>query len=382
MVAFGVQTLRELVQGNSEPCVSFYVPLGAGPETEESRIRVKNLLRQAEEALLERGFRRPEVDKLLKAARPVLETARDSHPRDAALAALIAPGQLYEFQLPYKCDPLSVVGERFHIKPLILGVKQDRRYYLLALAQNDVRLYEGDRVELRPVHVPNLPANINEAVPPTEAEKSVQWHTRTPWQSGRRSPMFFGPSDVGSDQIARLQHFCGRVDAAVCQFLGDRQEPLILAAVDFLQPIYRSVSRYARLLPQGIEGNPEPIPIQQLHAQAWAIAEPEFRAAELKHLELLPEAISKNRGSTDLAEILSGAANARVAELSIAVDRHQWGRFDPETGELHIAPKQSPQNEDLLNLAAIHTLKHGGTVHAVSSTDLPDASAAAAIFRF
>jgi len=356
--------------------------LGAGPETEESRIRVKNLLRQAEEALLERGFRRPEVDKLLKAARPVLETARDSHPRDAALAALIAPGQLYEFQLPYKCDPLSVVGERFHIKPLILGVKQDRRYYLLALAQNDVRLYEGDRVELRPVHVPNLPANINEAVPPTEAEKSVQWHTRTPWQSGRRSPMFFGPSDVGSDQIARLQHFCGRVDAAVCQFLGDRQEPLILAAVDFLQPIYRSVSRYARLLPQGIEGNPEPIPIQQLHAQAWAIAEPEFRAAELKHLELLPEAISKNRGSTDLAEILSGAANARVAELSIAVDRHQWGRFDPETGELHIAPKQSPQNEDLLNLAAIHTLKHGGTVHAVSSTDLPDASAAAAIFRF
>ena len=75
MVAFGVQTLRELVQGNSEPCVSFYVPLGAGPETEESRIRVKNLLRQAEEALLERGFRRPEADKLLKAARPVLETA-------------------------------------------------------------------------------------------------------------------------------------------------------------------------------------------------------------------------------------------------------------------------------------------------------------------
>lgn len=73
---------------------------------------------------------------------------------------------------------------------------------------------------------------------------------------------------------------------------------------------------------------------------------------------------------------------SRVAELSIAIDRQQWGRFDTQTRQVHLDSKQSAQNEDLLNFAAVHTLKHGGAVHVLTSAELPDASAATAIFRF
>jgi hypothetical protein len=121
---------------------------------------------------------------------------------------------------------------------------------------------------------------------------------------------------------------------------------------------------------------------RDLHAQAWAIAASALRAAELKHMQLLPEAIARNRGSSSLSEILSAALDSRVSELSVAVDRPQWGRFDPRTRAVHLESKQSAQNEDLLNYAAIHTLKHGGDVHAVRSNELPHASAAAAIYRF
>jgi hypothetical protein len=102
----------------------------------------------------------------------------------------------------------------------------------------------------------------------------------------------------------------------------------------------------------------------------------------LKHLQLVPEAVSKKRGSTALQEILSAAVDSRLAELSIASDRQQWGRFDLQTRHVQLDPKQSARNEDLLNFAAVHALKHGAEVHLVPSTELPDASPAAAIFRF
>jgi hypothetical protein len=50
------------------------------------------------------------------------------------------------------------------------------------------------------------------------------------------------------------------------------------------------------------------------------------------------------------------------------------------TVDLH--PEPEPDDEDMLDFAAIHTLLNGGTVYAVEPEKVPDEAPAAAIFRY
>ena len=50
------------------------------------------------------------------------------------------------------------------------------------------------------------------------------------------------------------------------------------------------------------------------------------------------------------------------------------------TVDLH--PEPEPDDEDMLDFAAIHTLLNGGTVYTVEPEEVPDEALAAAIFRY
>jgi hypothetical protein len=66
----------------------------------------------------------------------------------------------------------------------------------------------------------------------------------------------------------------------------------------------------------------------------------------------------------------------------VAVDRQRWGYFEPETGEVVAGMTGEPGVDELLDLAAVQTLRHSGIVHAVAAADVPDSGDIAAIFRY
>ena len=77
------------------------------------------------------------------------------------------------------------------------------------------------------------------------------------------------------------------------------------------------------------------------------------------------------------------AWDGRVDVLFVAVGvRRVWGSFAPDTRMIEIAEEAPGLNEDLLNLAAIHTMLNRGTVYAVPPADMPDETSVAAIFRY
>lgn len=49
---------------------------------------------------------------------------------------------------------------------------------------------------------------------------------------------------------------------------------------------------------------------------------------------------------------------------------------------VNLHPEPEPDDEDLLDFAAVYTLLNGGTVYALAPEDLPTSAPAAAIFRF
>jgi hypothetical protein len=164
--------------------------------------------------------------------------------------------------------------------------------------------------------------------------------------------------------------------------LKEERAPLVLAAVDSVQVLYREANTYPHLMQLGIEGNPEPLSPEELHAQAWEIVAPVFQRAQLDAVARYYELSNTPQTSCDVREIVPAAHHGRVDVLLVAAEEQQWGRFDPDDNTISLEENQQSGVDDLLDLAAIETLLRGGSVYAVPREKMPDGETLCAVFRY
>ena len=374
--------LNELVRVRDGSCVSIYLPTHPSmPETQKDPIRFKNLLAEAEAQLVAMGIAVAKARDLLKQLRELLED-RDFwlHQTDG-LTVFASESLLRAFRLPRRFDELVVVTERFHIKPLLPLFAFDGRFYILALSQNQARLFEASKTSISELFPEGIPQDLNEALKPGQPERGLQFHTRAPQAGDRRAAVFHGHGTGVDDNKDRLLRYCREIDGALQPLFKDETAPLVLASVDYLLPIYRSANTYSHLVEKGISGNPELLHAYELRQRGWEIVAPFFSerldnaASKYRHLA------GTGRTSTDLKEIVSAAINGRLESLFVALGIRRWGRVDSESGvQLH--DDAQPGDEDLLDRAGIETLTRGGDVFAVKPERIPAESDVAAIFRY
>ena len=129
--------------------VSLFLPTHrGGPRTDRNRIRLKNLLATARRALLAERGRAGEVDAVLDPAQQFLDEMRSwEQPRDG-LALFLGPSGLRRFRIPVRLPELVTVGDRFVVRPLLPLLTAGGRFYVMALSQDEIRLFEGTRFSL------------------------------------------------------------------------------------------------------------------------------------------------------------------------------------------------------------------------------------------
>jgi hypothetical protein len=354
------------------------------PENQQDPLRFKNLLTQAEDMLVEAGMRRPDALQLLASGQDLLRNGLFWRYQEDGLAVLFHPEQVRTYRLPLDLEELVVVGERFHLKPLLPLLSGDGRFYVLALSQNEVRLLQGTQYSVGQVDLEEVPESLAEALKWDDPESQLQWHTGTSAKTNGRAAIFHGHG-VGElpdkkDQILRYFH---QLDAGLSQILAGEQAPLILAAVEYLVPIYRDANTYPHLLEKAIPGNPEESSVQELHRQAWSIVAPGFTQERDNAARRYREMAGGELASADLEQVLGAAYQARVDTLFVALNTQRWGVFEPAPAnglQLHQQPQ--PGDQDLLDLAAVQCLLHGGTIYAVPQDQVPGGGDLAALFRF
>lgn len=86
--------------------------------------------------------------------------------------------------------------------------------------------------------------------------------------------------------------------------------------------------------------------------------------------------------ATRAEEVIPAAIQGRVEILFVALGVQVWGRFDPNAYAVHVHDAPEPGDEDLLDLAAIHSWLNRGVVYAVAPEDIPGGNHLAAIFRY
>ncbi len=375
--------LQSLMQHEGSVCISIYAPMvKAGQQTQQNPIRFKNLVRQAADALEERGMAPKEVELFLRPASELIDDTPFWQHQGDGLAVFVGQGFFRSYRVALEVRELVTVEERFHLKPLLPLLSGDGRYYVLALSQKQARLLEATRHHARELELGDLPTSLNQALGYEVEETHIQYHTGTKSAGLNQSPVYHGQGGGEDDVKLEIRKFFNLLDKGVQAMVGDRQAPLVLAGVEFLFPLYRQVCAAPRLLEGGVAGSPDELSAEELHERAWPVVEPVFTQAQEEAAGRFHALAGTGQASSELEDVVTAADDGRVDTLFVALGTRHWGRFDREGRTVELTESNGPGTEDLVDFAAIQTVLKGGTVYAVAPEEVPASGAVAAVYRY
>lgn len=382
-------SLTELLEHRAEWCVSLFLPTDrTGAEAQRDRIQFKNLLRDAEAQLVERGMRGTEAGELLAPLAAHVDDGGFWQQQQDGLAVFVAPGFHRELRMPLAFEAQVSVGSMFTVKPLLPLLMEGGHFYVLALSHKRPRLLLCTREAVSEVALPGVPDGIEDALRYDDQARPQQ--SQTPQeeqgkQADERFALFHGQGgDVDGWRKVDLLRYFHLVEDAVRPVLADQHAPLVLAGVEYLLPIYREANSYPGLLDEGVTGSPDRIDARTLRDQAWTIVEPLFRAEVDAARERFGDLSATERIAVGVADAVPAACFGRVDTLFVERGEHVWGSFDADTNRLdvHAEGERDPDDVDLLDLAARRTLLNGGTVYALESGQMPGSKPVAAVLRY
>ncbi len=216
------------------------------------------------------------------------------------------------------------------------------------------------------VDVPGLPADVASAA----GKSSIKDRSHA------------GRMHGAEGQKVRMRQYARQVDQALRPLLNGVQLPLILAAAEPLDSIYRAASTYPHLAASTISGNPETTSDADLVERARAVLD-ELYAAELKDLqELYARRTSERRASGDLVDVARAATFGAVDTVLVDIDEVVPGLIDEETGVITFSEEADAVRYGVVDEIARRVWLTGGRVLAVRSGDIPGGGSVAAILRY
>lgn len=374
--------LEMLVQHPKSPCVSLYMPTHrSGPETQQDPIRLKNLIRQAEQRSVGTGMRRRDASEILQPARRLLEDEAFWRHQSAGLALFLRTEWFRWYRLPLTFEELVVVSDRFHVSPVLPLLTGDGRFFVLALSENEARLLAGTRFNVQVVNVPGLPAGVKDALRYDDPQRELGSHAAE--RGGSRARVVLHGQGIGAEvQKERLGRYLQAVNGALRQCLREQQAPLVLAGVEYVRAMYRGVNTYPYLLEAGISGSPDRASSEELHTRAWALVEPQFARDRLDAVAAYREALGTGRATDSSEEVLTAAEAGRVDVLFVPTGTHALSATNGRAGDARADGEEELGEPDPVEQAVVRTMLNGGTVYAVPDDEMPDRSAIAALFRY
>jgi hypothetical protein len=356
-----------LLQSRHPASVSLYLSTDPTSTGTAERIELKNLAAEGRRQLEAVGADRADVTAIEEAVADLAADDAFWRYQARSLAIFATPESLTTFRLPNQLVGVVEVSDRFHVKPLLRALTFPHVGFVLALAQGSVRLLEVvEGLVPSEVHVPELPRDVASAA----GKSSI----------ADRAP---GGRIQGSEgQKVRMRQYARQIDQALRPLLNGVDVPLILAATEPLDSIFRSVSTYPQLAPTTIAGNPEATTDADLVAGARAVLD-EVYAGELDSIhELYRRRASEHRAVADLVDVARAATFGAVDTVLVDIDETVPGVVDEETGNVTLAGTSDAVSYGVVDEIARRVWLSGGRVLAVRRGDIPGGGPAAAILRY
>jgi hypothetical protein len=328
-------------------------------------------------------MRPAEARLLLKPVEGLLTDSLFWQQQSEGLALFIEPDMYMSYHLPLPLKEEVGVAERYYIKPLIPLLSSCGLFYVLALSQDEIRLLQCTANGYVRVNLGATPKNIDEALRLDVRDRVSEFHsTGQPGGAGGASAVQSGPSSRANFIKDNMPLYLGQIEKGVMKILKNENAPLVLAGVDYLHPVYRKINNYRNLLPEGITGNQDKVGDAVLWEQARKIVQPYIDAAKNAAAGEYRKSAGSGLTAGGLEEVIKAAAEGRVKFLFITDGAQYWGTFNENDNSVVVDLGQKPENTDLIDLAAYHTLNHAGNVYVMNTEELPNGTPLAAVLRF
>jgi hypothetical protein len=191
----------------------------------------------------------------------------------------------------------------------------------------------------------------------------------------------FGTGSEREHKDEYLTHFFGQINHGVNETLRGKSEPLVLAAVEYEIALYQNVNTYPHLAKETVHGAPNSLKAGEMHARALDAM---MRCYDMKVDSALAEYNHKAGGgaSNRLKEVITAAHDGRVLTLLVSESLATTGTFDETTHTVKGRATGTPEDEDLINDAAVQTILHAGQIFVVPNGKMPNGAPLAAIYRY
>ncbi|HVT14540.1 MAG TPA: hypothetical protein VHE55_19925 [Fimbriimonadaceae bacterium] len=384
MISHGITRshVAALASGKDQPVVSIYIPTSrTGVDVLQGHIRLKNFLVVAEERLVDKGMRRTVAKQLLAPAAELVDDVDFWNDRLDSVAIFIGPNSFQVFHLPFPTPAQLQVGTANLITPLLPVLTKQWDFQVLALEKNHVRLVDCHGDKAAEVAVPDMPTNFEAFISSEHAEKLLGLHSAGP--SGRGgSVISHGMEDKAVLDKDRTHRFCLAIEHAVRRHLAKSTDPVVLAGTADFQQAYRDINKSPHLLAKGIVCSPKTLEPKELRDLAAPIVDEDADRERVRAIERYRELAGTGLTSQQIEEILAASCQGRVDILLAPTESMVWGKFDYESGTSVLHSDPTAGDEDMVNQAAIATIRNRGTAYTVAPEELPLADSAAAIFRY
>jgi hypothetical protein len=376
---FRAEDLRQLTSIGEWPCVSIHLTTHRRfPEWRQDPVRFKSLLARVEAEILPRHGGR-DLETLLEPLRRMLDEESVWEYALDGLAIFVSPSYTAAFRVPVAIPDVAIVADTFHTKPLFRFQRTNSVYYVLAVSQNAVTLFQGSQYGAEPVELQSLPGDLVHALGGLgeldEHQKGFTAHG-----GGMTGRLFSARGPGREDLKENLIKFFRALDKGLHEFLREERAPLLLAAVRYYHPIYRETNTYPHLLADGLDGNYERAKGDQIHAEAWPIVSQEIDRRVGEWTDRFHSLQGKGLAVDGIQPVASAIVQGRVWCVLASEDKSATGRLDRATGEVTLG--DGPEAVDLLDDICEEAWKRGAEIFVLPPTSLPTPNPIAAVLRF
>jgi hypothetical protein len=383
------ENIRKLSENKNHPSVSIFIPTHKEwNEMNKDITRYKNQLNKAEK-ILANIIREKKLNNFLKPAKDLLDDTEFWNHQDLGLAVYFNKDEFKTFRLPMRVEEFLFVNSVYYIKPLLPVLIGNGRFFLLAFDQKKTKLYECSKYTIKELKIPDTITSLEEMLEFYDTERSLQFHSgirqaSTRGQGRNRGSVFHGQG-TGTDETEHkknLLDFAHIINTGVHKLLRDETAPLVIAAVEYLIPIYIKANSYPHLYEKHLQLNAEEFKKETLREKACALVKPVFEKDSKKAFSKYEQFSGNGKASSNIEDIIKASLGNRVEYLWVDINEHIWGKFNEADQEVEYEERLTPENKDLLDFAATQTLLNNGTVYALKRDEMPVRKPAFAVFRF
>ena len=354
--------LKELTTIQGEPCISIYMPTHRFPPSNSTDpITFKNIYKKIQQYIRSNGL--VDYENLLQSLEKLMEDKAFWKNNQEGLAIFAYAKELRILQLPEKVQESIYIAKSLCVKPLFKLLQENRSYYLLALALDEVRLYRGDKYNMEDLHIEDrIPTSMKEAL----GEELTDNHLHASVVVGAG---LHGYMEKSQEEDIDMDRFFRKIDQAILQHYPIPPDiPLFLLTLPEHQTHFRRISKHQNFAEMHLDISPQAISKPVILEKMRHILDQLLDKQKKDLLERFELAASDNLSSLDIGDIVRDAIDGKVELLCLEEDKSINGHIDIEK---RTVVYNTRQYTDIVNDIACIVFDYGGQVVTLKKEEMP-----------